>query len=624
MERVAKLLDDEAERFRRAAGRRRTRPRRAPRRGGARWRGRRASARSAGRPRRRCRRGARDGAAEPKRPAWRALGSRGWPTGWRARPSRRARRAGRLDPPLVDEPAALIAGGRRAAAAVRRAHRGRAGRGHRQRQVLAGQRAGRGAAVSQVGVRRPTTGVAHAVRLGRATPPARCWTGCRSRAGTPPADRRGDAGPTGWCCSTCPTSTRSTVAHRLEVDRLVELVDLLVWVLDPQKYADAALHDRYLRPLAGHGDVTLVVLNQADRLAAGRARRRAWPTCAGCSPTTGCRDVPVLAVSALTGDGLDALRRAGRPGRGPARIGAAAAADLGRTAAALRAGLAGGRRPARGIRRQRPRDALVDALAAAAGVTRSPPRSTGRTGQGRRGHRAGRSPAGCAGCGRTRCAGCGCRRTPSEADSRHRAARAVRRVQRARVDSALRELTDGATDGLPDRGRGVVRRRRPARPRTCPTCWTGRSPAPTSGVAAGRAGGCWSAFLQALLAVATVAGLVWAAGAARADWLQLPEPPLPHVGRVPLPTLLLIGGRWPGCCWRCWPAGWPRSVAGAAGGPPAGCAAGSPRSPTIWWSPRSASSCQPTTPSARPCPASAHRTDPSSPSPNPHFGAKVH
>jgi hypothetical protein len=39
-----------------------------------------------------------------------------------------------------------------------------------------------------------------------------------------------------------------------------------VWVTDPQKYADAALHDRYLRRLNGHGDAMLMVLNQADRL----------------------------------------------------------------------------------------------------------------------------------------------------------------------------------------------------------------------------------------------------------------------------------------------------------------------------------------------------------------------
>ena len=60
--------------------------------------------------------------------------------------------------------------------------------------------------------------------------------------------------------------------HRLEVDRLVGLVDVLVWVLDPQKYADAAVHDRYLAPLAGHAGVLLVVLNQVDRLDAVAAR----------------------------------------------------------------------------------------------------------------------------------------------------------------------------------------------------------------------------------------------------------------------------------------------------------------------------------------------------------------
>ena len=56
---------------------------------------------------------------------------------------------------------------------------------------------------------------------------------------------------------------------------------MLVWVLDPQKYADAAVHDRYLRPLAGHGEVMLVVLNQVDRLAPADAPE-AWPTWAGC------------------------------------------------------------------------------------------------------------------------------------------------------------------------------------------------------------------------------------------------------------------------------------------------------------------------------------------------------
>ena len=64
-----------------------------------------------------------------------------------------------------------------------------------------------------------------------------------------------------------PDHDSTAVAHRLEVDRLVGLVDLLVWVVDPQKYADEALHRGYLRPLVGHDDVMVVVLNQVDRLA---------------------------------------------------------------------------------------------------------------------------------------------------------------------------------------------------------------------------------------------------------------------------------------------------------------------------------------------------------------------
>jgi hypothetical protein len=56
-----------------------------------------------------------------------------------------------------------------------------------------------------------------------------------------------------------PDHDSTEVSHHLEVDRLIELTDLMVWVLDPQKYADAAVHDRYLAPLASHGAVMMVV-----------------------------------------------------------------------------------------------------------------------------------------------------------------------------------------------------------------------------------------------------------------------------------------------------------------------------------------------------------------------------
>ncbi|HEX9527773.1 MAG TPA: GTPase, partial [Streptosporangiaceae bacterium] len=48
------------------------------------------------------------------------------------------------------------------------------------------------------------------------------------------------------------------------VHRLVSMADVMIWVLDPQKYADAAVHQRFLVPMAGHGAVLAVVLNQSD------------------------------------------------------------------------------------------------------------------------------------------------------------------------------------------------------------------------------------------------------------------------------------------------------------------------------------------------------------------------
>ena len=101
-----------------------------------------------------------------------------------------------------------------------------------------------------------------------------------------------------------------TREHREIVQRMVGLVDVVVWVVDPQKYADAVLHQDFVQPLSRHGAVTMVVLNQADRLA-----ERDVPTVLGSLrellaqdglPATGS-SAPV-AVSARTGEGVDALR----------------------------------------------------------------------------------------------------------------------------------------------------------------------------------------------------------------------------------------------------------------------------------------------------------------------------
>ena len=84
---------------------------------------------------------------------------------------------------------------------------------------------------------------------------------------------------------------------------------MFVWIVDPQKYADAALHQGYLHRFAGHADVTLVVLNQLDTLAPD-ARQAALDDLRR-----------LLAADGMDGGALRVDRQASRPGgRGaPAR-----------------------------------------------------------------------------------------------------------------------------------------------------------------------------------------------------------------------------------------------------------------------------------------------------------------
>ena len=104
-----------------------------------------------------------------------------------------------------------------------------------------------------------------------------------------------------------PDHDSTEVIHRVEVDRLVTMVDLMVWVVDPQKYADDALHSGYLQRLVGHDAVMVVVLNQIDWLSPDEAA-----TCEHdlrrLLDGDGLGSVPMLPVSATRGDGVDDLR----------------------------------------------------------------------------------------------------------------------------------------------------------------------------------------------------------------------------------------------------------------------------------------------------------------------------
>ena len=98
------------------------------------------------------------------------------------------------------------------------------------------------------------------------------------------------------------------VAHRVEAERILELVDVFVWVTDPQKYADARLHDDFVSILSRHGAVTLAVLNQSDRLS--QAGVKAVVSDLGALlESDGVSKATVLPTSTVTGVGIDKLRQ---------------------------------------------------------------------------------------------------------------------------------------------------------------------------------------------------------------------------------------------------------------------------------------------------------------------------
>ncbi|MFN8097197.1 MAG: GTPase [Dermatophilaceae bacterium] len=162
-----------------------------------------------------------------------------------------------------------------------------------------------GGNVATIGARRPTT----------STPTAAVWgpapagdlldwleVGSRHQVTTEPGTPLD-----GLVLLDLPDFDSRESANRLEAERVLEFVDVFVWVTDPQKYADARLHDDYVSAMRHYDAVTLVVLNQADRLTPGQLDQ-----CAGdlrrLLHLDGLTNADVLATSARTGLGVAALR----------------------------------------------------------------------------------------------------------------------------------------------------------------------------------------------------------------------------------------------------------------------------------------------------------------------------
>ncbi|MEB8337416.1 50S ribosome-binding GTPase, partial [Streptomyces endophyticus] len=175
-----------------------------------------------------------------------------------------------------------------------------------------------GVPLSETGLRRPTT----------SAPIACSWTdgaaGLLDRLGIPGRARRRpaqgqqgqqrEAALDGLVLIDLPDHDSAALEHREQVDRVLGLVDAVVWVVDPEKYADAMLHERYLRPMAGHAEVMFVVLNQVDRLPGDAVEqvlddlRRLLDEDGIALGEHGEPGATVLPLSALTGEGVDDLR----------------------------------------------------------------------------------------------------------------------------------------------------------------------------------------------------------------------------------------------------------------------------------------------------------------------------
>ena len=416
-----------------------------------------------------------------------------------------------------------------------------------------------GVDLSSVGLRRPTTGATHACVWGH-TPPGELldWLG------VPPSHRFGPAHTTGEVASpeTEDEALRGLVlldlpdfdsveeTHRVEVDRLLSLVDLMVWVLDPQKYADRLVHKQYLSQFRRHRDVTVVVLNQSDLLSPGDIKR-CLDDLRRLVDDDGLEGVPVLATSAVGPPGLAPLRtlleRAVAARQATLRR---LAGDADSVVAELAPLVEADERSTVDTMDAATVRALTDALTNAAGVpvvawatqrayVHRAVRSTGwpmmrwlrrlrpdplsRLRLGTRPAKGTESSAGAA---------------PVAATSVTPAAPAAQ----AAVGLALRAVGERAGERLPSPWPAAVLEAARSHVDDLPDALDVAIARADLGMS--RRPRWWSVIgaLQWTLALTALLGLLWLVLRYALSALELPEPPTPRAGRTPLPTLMFLGG----------------------------------------------------------------------------------
>lgn len=406
-----------------------------------------------------------------------------------------------------------------------------------------------GSDVAQVGARRPTTSRPTAAIWGdEPAGPLLDWLDVATRHHVPgDSTVEGTVGSLdGLVLLDLPDFDSRETSHRVEAERVLELVDVFVWVTDPQKYADARLHDDYVSALATHDAVTVVVLNQVDRLSDADVA-----TCVTdlkrLMARDGMPDATVIPTSARTGRGIDVLgQRLSNAVSGSNSARTRLAADIRQATGALRPAVADSE-PAIKAKGE---GELVDALARAAGVPTVVAaverdyrmQATSHTGWPftRWVQRFKPRPL-----RRLRLDDGRGAVTVSDADVRSVLGRSSlpppTPAARAAVDLATRRLADRAGAELPTRWGDAVDAAA-APPGHAMADALDQAVISTS--LRSRTPVWWRVvgLVQLLLALVAVAGLVWVLVLMLLGWLQFPSIETPMWGPLPWPFVLLVGG----------------------------------------------------------------------------------
>ncbi len=342
-----------------------------------------------------------------------------------------------------------------------------------------------------------------------------------------------------------PDHDSTEVAHHLEVKRLVSYADLLVWVVDPQKYADAAIHDGYLAPLATHAEVMLVVFNHIDEIPV-LERESTMSDLRRLLAIDGLSEIPLVGTSAKTGEGIDDLKRA-LVKRIRAKRSAADRLTADAETATERLIEANGMEDPSGLDERR-QAALVDVLAEAAGVPVVVEAVEFSTAASRR--RATSWPA-IRWLSRFRkdpLAQLRLGMADSSFSEDRSAMPAPTKVQQARVDVAVRDLADDATQGLAPPWADAVRRASTSDFEELHDALDKAIASTDLGVTKKPAWVRIVGVVQWLLLLAAVGGLGWLATLAAMDLAGNDAPEPPSIGSVSVPLLMALVGTVVGIC----------------------------------------------------------------------------